>query len=98
MYKSSETINEECITPHYENLPMQLTEIFLALKFDNFQLKKNDIFSYFCSKHRLWVHVRTASPYLYLTPALLSIPFPAHLNTACQCTQVRLILCSLINV
>ena len=21
-----------------------------------------DIFSYFCSKHRLWVHVRTASP------------------------------------
>ena len=28
---------------HYENLPMQYTEIFLALKIENFQLKKFDI-------------------------------------------------------
>ena len=28
---------------HYENLPMQYTEIFLALTIENFQLKKNDI-------------------------------------------------------
>ena len=27
-----------------------------------FRFKKNLIFSYFCSKHRLWVLVRTASP------------------------------------
>ena len=27
-----------------KNLPMQYTEIFLALKIENFQLKKNDIF------------------------------------------------------
>ena len=35
---------------------------FLAVKIENFQLKIFDIFSYFCSKHRLWVRVRTASP------------------------------------
>ena len=51
-----------CIQKHYENLPMQYTEIFLALKIENFQLKKFVIFSYFCSKHKFWVHVRTASP------------------------------------
>ena len=28
---------------HYENLPMQYTGIFWALKIENFQLKKNDI-------------------------------------------------------
>ena len=28
---------------HYENMPMQLTEIFLALKIENFQLKNIDI-------------------------------------------------------
>ena len=32
---------------HYENLPMQYTEIFLALKIENFQLKKVDIFLIF---------------------------------------------------
>ena len=48
---------------NYENMPMQYTVIFLALKIENFQLKNFDIFliSYFCSKHRLWVHVRTGS-------------------------------------
>ena len=29
---------------HYENLPMQFTEIFLALKIEHFQLKNFDIF------------------------------------------------------
>ena len=43
---------------HYKNLSMQYTEIFLAFKIENFQLKNFDIFSYFCSKHRLWVLVR----------------------------------------
>ena len=33
---------------------MQYTEIFLALKIENFQLKNFDMFSYFCSKHKLW--------------------------------------------
>ena len=32
---------------HYENLPMQYTEIFLALKIENFQLKIFDIFLIF---------------------------------------------------
>ena len=32
---------------HYENLPMQYTEIFGALKFENFQLKIFDIFLIF---------------------------------------------------
>ena len=36
------------------------TENFTT-KNENFQIKKTDIFSYFCSKHRLWVLVRTAS-------------------------------------
>ena len=32
---------------HYENLPMQKTEIFLALKIENFQQKIFDIFLIF---------------------------------------------------
>ena len=44
---------------HYENLPMQYTEIFLALKIENFQF---DIFLIFAQNLRLCVHVRTASP------------------------------------
>ena len=32
---------------HYENLSMQYTEIFLALKIENFQLKNSDIFLIF---------------------------------------------------
>ena len=34
-------------------------------KTENFQRKNSDIFSYFCSKHRLWVLVRTASARRY---------------------------------
>ena len=32
---------------HYENMPMQYTKIFLALKIENFQLKNFDIFLIF---------------------------------------------------
>ena len=32
---------------HYKNLPMQYTEIFLALNIENFQLTKFDIFLIF---------------------------------------------------
>ena len=32
---------------HYENMPMQYTEIFCALKIENFQLKNFDIFLIF---------------------------------------------------
>ena len=32
----------------------------LPPKNENFQIKNSDIFLYFCSKHRLWVLVRTA--------------------------------------
>ena len=47
---------------HFDNRPMQYTEFFEDLNFENFQKKIFDIFFYFCSKHRLWVHVRTDSP------------------------------------
>ena len=40
---------------------MQYTKIFKFVKNEKFYLKIFDIFSYFCSKHKLWVHVRTAS-------------------------------------
>ena len=46
---------------HYENMPMQYTEIFKVVKNENFQWKYFDIFLIFAPKHRLWVHVRTAS-------------------------------------
>ena len=38
---------------HYEDLPIQHTEIFFSCK----QMKIWNVFL-FCSKHRLWVHVR----------------------------------------
>ena len=46
---------------HYANMPVQYTAIFYGCKNDNFQIIFFGYFSYFCSKHRLWVHVRTAS-------------------------------------
>ena len=46
---------------HYANMSVQYTAIFDDCKNDNFQMKIFDIFPFFCSKHRLWVHVRTAS-------------------------------------
>ena len=46
---------------HYENTPMQHTAVFHGCKNGNFQLIFFLPFSYFCSKHRLWVHVRTDS-------------------------------------
>ena len=44
---------------HYENTPRQHKAISHGCENDNFLSKTIDIFSYFCSKHRLWVHVRT---------------------------------------
>ena len=44
----------------YDNKPMQYTAITHGCKNGNFQKKKINIFFYFCSKHRLWVHVRAA--------------------------------------
>ena len=52
---------QEQLTLHYANMSVQYSAIFHGCKNDNFQMKIFDIFSYFCSKHRLWVHVRTAS-------------------------------------
>ena len=39
---------------HYENLPMQYTEIFLALQIENFQLKTFDIFLIFDQNIDCW--------------------------------------------
>ena len=48
---------------HYENPPIQIYRKFHLQKLKIFRKKKTLIFfSYFCSKHRLWVLVRTASP------------------------------------
>ena len=47
---------------HYTNMPMQYAAI-KAVKMIIFR-KKEDIFSYFLSKHRLWVHVRVLTIYL----------------------------------
>ena len=47
---------------HYENTPIQIYWKFYHQKKVNFQIKIWFFFSYFCSKHRLWVLVRTASP------------------------------------
>ena len=49
------------ILSHYENTPIQIYRKFHLKKLKKIQIKKSDIFSYFCSKHRLWVLVRTAS-------------------------------------
>ena len=49
------------ISNHYTNMSVQYTAIFHGCKNDNFQMKIFDIFLIFALKHRLWVHVRTAS-------------------------------------
>ena len=48
----------------YENLPMQITEIFKVVKKVKFSVEKSDCFFFFLffSEHTLRVHVRTASP------------------------------------
>ena len=46
----------------YKNLPMQYTEISELLKIEIFSTENFLYFSYFYSKHRLWIQVRTASP------------------------------------
>ena len=48
--------------PLYETSPIQIYWKFYNQKQENFQIKKFWYFSYFCSKHRLWVLIRTASP------------------------------------
>ena len=41
---------------HYKNMSIQIYRKFHLQKTENFQIKKNlTFFSYFCSKHRLWV-------------------------------------------
>ena len=45
---------------HYENMPIQIYWKFTTKK-GKISDKNSDIFSYFCSKHRLWGLVRTAS-------------------------------------
>ena len=47
---------------HYDNMPMQYTVFFTAVKMIILDEKLSYI-SYFCSEHRLWVHVRIASVY-----------------------------------
>ena len=35
---------------HYEKMPIQICKKFHHQKYENFQIKKSDIFSYFCSE------------------------------------------------
>ena len=46
---------------HYENMPIQIYWKFYNKKKGKFSDKKFWYVSYFCSKHRLWILVRTAS-------------------------------------
>ena len=48
---------------HYENTPIQIHRKFYHENTENVQIKNSDtcIFCIFCSKHRLWGLVRTAS-------------------------------------
>ena len=46
---------------HYENTPIQIYWKFYHQKLNIFRWKILIFFLYFCSKHRLWVLVRTAS-------------------------------------
>ena len=41
-------------------MPMQYTVISKVVKNEKFSVENFRYFSNFCSKHRLWVHVRTA--------------------------------------
>ena len=41
--------------------PCAYAAMFFGCKNDNFPIKHCDNFSYMCSKHNVWVHVRTAS-------------------------------------
>ena len=55
-------LSTKCNKPHhYENTPILIILKSPPPKTENFQIKKLWYFSYFCSKHRLWVLVRTAS-------------------------------------
>ena len=69
-YINSEIIQHYILKPHntaicvnISILPLVLGLVernFSGVKNENF-VGKNLTFFYFCSKHRLWVHVRTAS-------------------------------------
>ena len=57
----SRLINFYTFMLHYENKPILNILKSLPPKNENFQMKNSDIFSSFCSQHRLLVLVRTAS-------------------------------------
>ena len=61
-YAASQT-SMQCMKrlSHYKNTPIQIYWKFHLQKTEKFLVKSSDFFSYFCSKHRLWVLVRTAS-------------------------------------
>ena len=68
--------------PHYANMSVQYTAIFHGCKKGNFQTKKMWSFSHFCSKHRSWVHVRTASLRRFLT-STHDVCFRAKIRKKC---------------
>ena len=62
---------------HYDTMSIQYM-IFSAVKNGYVQMKYCCIFSYFCSKHRLWVHVRIASQSMFLTIKKENNVYPVH--------------------
>ena len=54
-------LSKQCRLPITKTRLFKYMENFTSKKTENFQIKNTDFFSYFCSKHRLWVLVRTAS-------------------------------------
>ena len=60
---------------HYENTPMQYTEIFFFIC----KKKSKFLVDNLLLKHRLWVHVRTAAPKIYvLEQKLEKYVFPVN--------------------
>ena len=61
--RSGSVCSRFCRLGNYANMSMKKIAIFHGFKSGNYQLKKVIFYlvSYFCSRHTLWVHVRTAS-------------------------------------
>ena len=74
----------EAILNHYENMPIQIYRKFHLQKLKISNKTKPLIFSYFCSKHRLWVLVRTGSneypQFMFLSRNMKNNVYPCRLQ------------------
>ena len=87
---------------HYENTPMQKYRDFCFHIKMKISVEKLLYFPYFCSKHRLWVHVRTATVLTSThnlcfgpkirkksyTPAYPVLPYKSRVEGGIHCTEM----------